>query len=82
MLESGRKVLFSGTPCQVAGLRSFLERDYDSLLCIDLICHGVGSPGVFEKYIEYLEAMYSSKVVCFTFRNKKRKIGSFTPIYK
>ncbi len=75
MLESGRKVLFSGTPCQVAGLRNFLKREYDSLLCIDLICHGVGSPGVFEKYIEYLESTYSSRVVSFTFRNKKARWG-------
>ncbi len=77
ILESGRKVLFSGTPCQVAGLRGFLGREYDNLLCIDLICHGVGSPGVFQKYVEYLEARYVSKVVSFTFRNKKARMGRF-----
>ena len=52
-LERGRKVLFSGTPCQVAGLRSFLQKDYDNLLCIDFVCHGVPSPMVWEKYVQY-----------------------------
>ena len=52
-LDSGRKVLFSGTPCQVAGLQSFLKRDYDNLICVDFVCHGVPSPMVWEKYIKY-----------------------------
>lgn len=50
-LKSGRRVLFSGTPCQIAGLRRFLRRDYDHLLCVDFICHGVPSPGVFRAYL-------------------------------
>ena len=50
-LKSGRQVLFSGTPCQIAGLRRFLRRDYDLLLCVDFICHGVPSPGVFRVYL-------------------------------
>lgn len=52
-LMSGKAVLFSGTPCQVAGLKSFLKRDYDNLVCIDFVCHGVPSPMVWEKYIAY-----------------------------
>lgn len=74
-LESGNQVIFSGTPCQVAGVRNFLGRDYDNLFCIDLVCHGVGSPGVFSKYIEHLEMKYDSKVKNFTFRHKKVKKG-------
>lgn len=50
-LKSGRRVLFSGTPCQIAGLRRFLRCDYNHLLCIDFICHGVPSPGVFRAYL-------------------------------
>lgn len=50
---SGKTVLFSGTPCQVAGLKSFLKRDYDNLVCIDFVCHGVPSPMVWEKYVAY-----------------------------
>ena len=52
-LDSGRKVLFSGTPCQVAGLKSFLKRDYDNLIYVDFVCHGTPSPMVWEKYIKY-----------------------------
>lgn len=52
-LDSGRKVLFSGTPCQVAGLKSFLKRDYDNLICVDFVCHGIPSPMVWGKYIKY-----------------------------
>lgn len=73
MLDNGCKVLFSGTPCQIAGLRNVLGKEYDNLLCIDLICHGVGSPKVFEKYTDYLEEKYKSKLVSFTFRNKRVK---------
>ena len=52
LLEQGRKVLFSGTSCQIQGLKSFLKKDYNNLLCVDLICHGVPSPKVWQKYIE------------------------------
>lgn len=50
-LKGGRKVLFSGTPCQIAGLKSFLRKPYENLLAIDFICHGVPSPGIWEKYL-------------------------------
>lgn len=52
-LDSGKKVLFSGTPCQVGGLKSFLKKDYDNLFCIDFVCHGVPSPLVWKKYVKY-----------------------------
>lgn len=51
-LKQGRKVLFSGTPCQVAGLKRFLRKDYDNLLAVDFICHGVPSPGVWRRYLQ------------------------------
>ena len=54
-LTSGSEVLFCGTPCQVAGLRSFLQKDYNNLFTVDFICHGTPSPGVLSKYIDYLE---------------------------
>lgn len=41
LLKTGQQVIFSGTPCQVAGLKAFLEKDYDNLLCIDIVCQGV-----------------------------------------
>ena len=69
-LESGRKVLFVGTPCQAAGLKSYLQKDYNNLYTCDFICHGVPSPLVFRKYIDYLEHKYGDKVTGFRFRNK------------
>ncbi len=54
-LENGRIVLFSGTPCQIAGLKTFLGKDYDRLLTIDLICHGVPSHRLLKEHIEQLE---------------------------
>lgn len=51
-LQMGNNVLFSGTACQIAGIRSFLGRDYDNLFCIDVICHGVPSPAIWNYYIE------------------------------
>lgn len=50
-LKEGRQVLFSGTPCQVAGLNLFLKKRYDNLLTVDFICHGVPSPGMFRWYL-------------------------------
>lgn len=52
-LKQGRKVLFSGTPCQVAGLKKYLgNKKYDNLLTVDVVCHGVPSPLVWRKYLE------------------------------
>ena len=51
-LRTGRKVLFSGTPCQIAGLKRFLRKEYDNLLTVDFICHGVPSPGVWREYLK------------------------------
>lgn len=51
-LKTGRKVLFSGTPCQIAGLKRFLCKEYDNLLTVDFICHGVPSPGVWREYLK------------------------------
>ncbi len=51
-LKQGRKVLFSGTPCQIAGLKKYLRKDYDNLLTVDVVCHGVPSPLVWRKYLD------------------------------
>lgn len=70
-LERGHYVLFSGTPCQVAGLYSFLGHDYRELLTCDLICHGVPSPQLYEDYLQNIERRRHSKVVDYRFRDKK-----------
>lgn len=64
------KILFAGTPCQIAGLKAFLNKDYDNLVCIDLVCYGVPSPKLFDKYIKELESQNKSKVLQYVFRNK------------
>jgi len=70
-LNQGRKVLFAGTPCQVAGLTSFLGCKPQELLTCDLICHGVPSEKVFRKYITELEARNGAQAIAVYFRNKK-----------
>jgi coenzyme F420-reducing hydrogenase beta subunit len=70
-LKRGRQVLFSGTPCQVDGLSSYLKGDVtDNLILCDLICHGVPSPLIWENYTKYLEGRYKAKIKSFTFRDK------------
>lgn len=54
-LKTGRKILFSGTPCQIAGLRNYLRKEYDNLLTVDVICHGVPSPAVWIQYLEEIK---------------------------
>ena len=71
-LRDGRQVLFSGTPCQIAGLKSFLQREYDNLLCIDIVCHGVPSPKVWERYISYHENRIGASVKRIAFRRKDK----------
>lgn len=68
-LESGKTVLFSGTPCQVDGLYGFLKKDYEHLYTADIICHGVPSAKMFADYIKTLEG--KSRVEDFEFRCKK-----------
>ncbi len=70
-LDNGKKVLFAGTPCQVAGLKSYLQKDYLNLLAVDFICHGVPSPLVWQRYIDKLEQDLKSKIKEVSFRDKK-----------
>lgn len=69
-LRDGRKVLFTGTACQCAGLKAFLKEEYDNLLIIDILCHGVPSPKVFEKYLQGMELERQEKVQDIYFRSK------------
>lgn len=70
-LNEGKKVVFSGVPCQIAGLHSFLRgKQYDNLLCIDLICHGVGSPMIFNEHLESLKEKFNTQELTYEFRHK------------
>lgn len=70
-LRQGRKVLFSGTPCQIAGLKNYLRREYENLITVDLICHGVPSPMLFEDYKEFMQKHEKMKLTNVSFRCKK-----------
>lgn len=71
-LESGRTVLFTGTSCHIRGLYSYLPKKlHENLITIDFICHGVPSPSVFRKYINWLEKKYNDKLIDFNFRDKQ-----------
>ena len=70
-LESERMVLFTGTPCQIAGLYSYLGKNYDNLYTQDIICHGVPSPMVWKKYVEFREKKAAAKLRRPFFRHKK-----------
>lgn len=70
-LDSGRMVLFTGTPCQIGGLYSYLRKPYENLFTQDIICHGVPSSMVWEKYIDEREKKSASKTQRMFFRHKK-----------
>ena len=70
-LDDKKTVLYVGTPCQIKGLNLFLNKKYDNLYTVDIICHGVPSPLVFSKYISKLEEKYNSNVIKYNFRNKE-----------
>lgn len=71
-LESGVFVLFSGLPCECAGLKAYLGKTYENLFIIDHLCHSVSSPKVFKKYINYIGEKYNSKVTNVRFRDKSK----------
>lgn len=75
-LEKGKTVLFTGNPCQIKALKTYLNKDYDNLYLVEIFCHGVPSPKVFRLYIKYLEEKYKSKVVDFKFRDKEAGWGT------
>lgn len=72
LLESQKKVLFSGTPCQIIGLKSYLKKDYNNLFTIDLVCHGAPNQKLFHDYINFLEKKKNISITNFIFRDKSK----------
>lgn len=70
-IKKGHYVLFSGTPCQVAGLKALISENEEYLFTVDFICHGVSNPTYFSYYLKSLEHRAKSRVVAYSFRNKK-----------
>lgn len=69
-LEHKKLVCFIGTTCQVYGLQSYLGQEYSNLLTVDLVCHGVPSPKLWRKYLEYQKNKHHSDITEISFRNK------------
>ena len=70
-LKAGLKVLFSGTPCQVAGLASFVGKKFrDNLYLVDIVCHGVPAPNIWRDYLAYVEKKYNDTAIAVDFRDK------------
>lgn len=78
MLNDGRVVLFTGTPCQIDGFLSFLGKKYDNLYTQDLICHGAPSPGIWRKYMAFREEKAASKIKKMFFRLKENGWKSYS----
>lgn len=77
-LQSGKSVMFSGTPCQIAGLKRFLNKDSDNLLLVEIICHGVPSKKMFQDFIESYGNELGGTIKDFYFRDKSKGQGMIT----
>lgn len=75
LLKEGRRVMFTGTPCQIAGLRAYLRRDYDKLLTVEIMCHGVPSPGVWQRYLDenFRSLDGGTRITYVNFRDKSKE---------
>lgn len=71
LLRKGETVLFTGCPCQVAGLHRFLGREYEKLITVDIVCHGTPSNTMLRAYLDHREKQYQSKIEILSFRDKK-----------
>jgi coenzyme F420-reducing hydrogenase beta subunit len=79
-LKNGRKVLFCGAPCQVAGLNNYIGKMSDNLITVDFICRGINSPMVFKKYVEDCERYHGSPVKIVHLKNKNKgwtRLGTY-----
>lgn len=82
-LLDGKRVLFSGTPCQIAGLKQYLKKDYENLLTVDIICHGVPSKRFFQSFMEDYRKKLGGTITEFYFRDKSKGQGMITrSVYK
>lgn len=81
-LKMGKWVLFTGTPCQTEALRIFLDEEYDRLILTDLVCYGAGSPGIWKKYIRYLNRRNKADVKEYYFRDKRNRDNGHTVSWK
>ena len=69
-LLDGVYVMFTGSPCQIAGLLHYLKKKPENLLCVDFVCRGVPSPGLWRNYVDFMEEKFNSKIVGARFKHK------------
>ncbi len=81
-LDSGRLVLFSGSPCQIAGLLKYLGKNYENLITVDFICHGVPSPKLWDNYLQYKKKQFDSNILQVNFRDKKNGWDKYCLTFK
>jgi coenzyme F420-reducing hydrogenase beta subunit len=81
-LEEDRWLLFSGTPCQIAGLNAYVRKEYSKLICVDIICNSVASPEAWKKYLEYRERVDGSKPEKISFRYKNPSWKSSSMLFQ
>ena len=74
-LDDNKPVFYTGTPCKIAALKKYLNKDYENLVCCEIICHGVASPQLFRDYIDFLSKKLKGEIVDITFRDKKKGWG-------
>lgn len=74
-LQNNRTVLFTGTPCQVAGLKAYLKVDYSNLICIDFVCHGVPAPKIWEKYVDFRSQTDADGIKPVTVNMRSKRSG-------
>lgn len=79
ILRKGRRVLFTGTPCQIDGLKRFLIKEYENLLTMDVVCHAVPSPRIFAEYVDYAGRMLHGSIADIRMRDKSTTRGWFPP---
>lgn len=79
LLKQGRWLLFTGTPCQVAGLKGYLRHDYETLLTCDLLCRGVASPMLFKEWLDFVQSRLGKTVTDYHHRDKSRGWGLLSP---
>lgn len=78
-LDTGKEVLFSGTPCQITGLKKFIRKDYKNLKTVDVVCHGTPSPKVWRKYLEEVSLEHNiEKITDIQFRDKTEGWKNFS----
>lgn len=82
LLKAGQPVLFSGTPCQIGGLKGYLGRDYKQLYTIDVVCHGVPSPKVYQKRLDEVVALANEPIAKVNFRDKTTGWKRFNIIFQ